>query len=62
MEGILAQSLERRSLQALKRRGAKFSNRSGVRKFDGYSEAWTKDSLNATSIGQILDWVYEDDK
>ena len=29
--------------------------------FDGYSEAWTKASLNVTSIEQMLDWVYEDD-
>jgi hypothetical protein len=30
-------------------------------KFDGYSEAWTKKSLNVTSIKQILEWVYEDE-
>jgi hypothetical protein len=62
MEGVLAQNLERKSLHALKKRGAKFSNRLGVKKFDGYSEAWTKASLNATSIKQLLDWVYEDDE
>ena len=61
MKGELAQGLERKSLHALKRRGAEFSNKSGVRKFDGYSEAWTKASLNVTSIKQILDWVYEDE-
>jgi len=26
----------------------------------GYTEAWTKKSLNVTSIKQILGWVYED--
>jgi hypothetical protein len=62
MEGVLAQNLERKSLHALKKRGAKFSNRSGVKKFDGYSEAWTRASPNVTSIKQILDWVYEDER
>ena len=61
MEGVIAQDLERKMLHALKKRSAKFSNRSGAKKFDGYSEAWTKASLNVTSIKQILDWVYEDE-
>jgi predicted GIY-YIG superfamily endonuclease len=61
MEGVLAQDLERRSLHSLKKRGAHFSNKTDARKFDGYSEAWTKASLNVTSIKQILDWVYEDE-
>ena len=61
MEGVLAQELERKLLLALKRRNAKFSNRSGAKKFDGYSEAWTRASLNVASIKQILDWVYEDE-
>ena len=61
MEGTLAQKLERESLNVLKKRGAKFSESTGFKKFDGYSEAWTKKSLNVTSIKQILDWVYEDE-
>jgi predicted GIY-YIG superfamily endonuclease len=61
MDGVLAQDLERRCLHALKKRGANFSNRSGVKKFDGYSEAWTKDSLDITGFKQLLDWVYEDE-
>ena len=36
-------------------------HKAGIDKFDGYSEAWTKQSLNVTSIKQILDWVYEDE-
>jgi hypothetical protein len=61
VEGVLAQDLERKSLRSLKKRGAQFSNAKGAKKFDGYSEAWTKASLNVTSIKQILDWVYEDE-
>lgn len=36
-------------------------HKAGIDKFDGYSEAWTKASLNVTSIKQILDWVYEEE-
>jgi hypothetical protein len=48
-------------LHALEKRGAVLGHKAGIDKFDGYSEAWTKASLNVTSIKQILDWVYEDE-
>ena len=61
MDGIIAQHLEREFLAALAKRKAVFANKAGLDKFDGYTEAWTKQSLNVTSIKQILDWVYEDE-
>mgnify|MGYP007132609088 CR=1 FL=1 len=61
MKGRLAKQLETAILQAVKRRGASLGQKSDIQKFDGYSEAWTKASLNVTSIKQILDWVYEDE-
>jgi hypothetical protein len=61
MEGVLAQDLERKLLQSLKLRGAQFKSKTDTKKFDGYTESWTKKSLNVTSIKQILDWVYEDE-
>ena len=61
MDGGYTQKLERDALKALKKRKAKFANKAGLDKFDGYSEAWTKASLNVTSIKQILEWVYEDE-
>ncbi len=61
MEGAVAQDLEREILHALKKRQAKFSNISGSKKFDGYSEAWTKQSLNVNTISQMIGWVYEDE-
>jgi hypothetical protein len=61
MDGHLTKKLETNCLHALKKRGAIFGRKSGVEKFDGYSEAWTKASLSVTSIKQILDWVYEDE-
>jgi hypothetical protein len=62
MEGDLTQDLESNCLKALVKRGAILGHKAGIEKFDGYSEAWTKASLQVTSIKQILDWVYEDEK
>jgi hypothetical protein len=61
MEGHLAQQLELAILHAVERRGAVLGHKAAIEKFDGYSEAWTKDSLPVTSFKQLLDWVYEDD-
>jgi hypothetical protein len=61
MNGQLTQKLETECLHALEKRGAVLGHKAGIEKFDGYSEAWTKASLNVASITQILDWVYEDD-
>jgi len=61
MDGFLTQDLERLSLRALKRRGALLGRKGSIEKFDGHTEAWTKASLNVTSIKQLLDWVYEDE-
>ena len=61
MDGHLTQKLETSCLHALEKRGAILGHKAGIDKFDGYSEAWTKASLNVTSIKQILDWVYEDE-
>ena len=62
MKGHLAQQLETAILHAVERRGAVLGHKAQIEKFDGYSEAWTKDSLTVASFKQLLDWVYEDDK
>jgi hypothetical protein len=62
MEGHLAQQLETAILHAVERRGAVLGHKADIEKFDGYSEAWTKDSLPVASFKQLLDWVYEDDE
>jgi hypothetical protein len=62
MEGQLAQQLELAILHAVERRGGVLGHKAEIEKFDGYSEAWTKDSLTVTSFKQLLGWVYEDDK
>ena len=61
MDGHLTRKLETDCLHALEKRGAILGHKAGIDKFDGYTEAWTKQSLNVTSIKQILDWVYEDE-
>jgi hypothetical protein len=61
VEGHLAQQLETAILHAVVRRGAVLGHKAQIEKFDGYSEAWTKDSLTVASFKQLLDWVYEDD-
>ena len=61
MDGYLTQQLETSCLHALEKRGAILGHKAGIDKFDGYSEAWTKDSLKVSSLKQLLDWVYEDD-
>jgi len=61
MDGQLTRQLETSCLHALEKRGAILGHKAGIDKFDGYSEAWTKASLNVSSIKQILDWVYEDE-
>ena len=61
MEGHLAQQLETAILHTVERRGAVLGHKAQIEKFDGYSEAWTKESLTVTSFKQLLDWVYEDD-
>ena len=61
MDGHLTQKLETDCLHAVEKRGAVLGHKAEIAKFDGYSEAWTKSSLNVTSIKQILDWVYEDE-
>jgi|688.fasta_scaffold208594_1 hypothetical protein len=61
MEGLLAQDLETAILKSLKKRNATFANQTDRLQFGGWTEAWTKDSLQVTSIKQLLGWVYEDE-
>jgi len=61
MDGYLTKSLESAFLIAVRNRGGVIAKDIKLEKFDGYTEAWTKKSLNVTSIKQILDWVYEDE-
>ena len=61
MEGFLTRSLESAMLRALKDRGAVFANKTRAARFDGWTEAWMKDSLHISGINELLGFVYEDD-
>lgn len=60
-DGFRVREHETDILRFLKKHGARFANRSDCARFDGWSESWFKDSLDVTSIKQLLDWVYEDE-
>jgi hypothetical protein len=61
LDGHHIQEMETAALRSLKKRKAIFANNAGGQVFDGWTEAWTKASLNVSSMKQILDWVYEDE-
>lgn len=62
MDGHLARKLEISILKSVKTRGAMMAHKTDITKFDGWTEAWTKDSLPVAGFRQLLDWVYEDDE
>ena len=61
MDGLLAQDWETDLLRFLKRNGAKLGPIEVAGKFDGYSEAWTKDSFHMTSLKELMDKVRDVD-
>ena len=61
MDGHLAQDWETDLLRFLKRNGAKLGPTEVAGKFDGYSEAWTKDSFHMTSLKELMDKVRDFD-
>jgi hypothetical protein len=61
MDGLLAQDWETDLLRFLKRNGAKLGPIEVAGKFDGYSEAWTKDSFHMTSLKELMDKVRDFD-
>lgn len=62
IDGYLARDLERSCIQTLVKRGAIFANKLDVKKFDGWTESWTSQSLNVSSFKRLLDWVHEDEE
>lgn len=61
MDGLLTQNWETAMLRTLKKRGAKLSPVEIAGKFDGYSEAWTKESFQIISLKVLMALVEEDD-
>jgi hypothetical protein len=61
MDGLAAQKWETGILNMLKRHGADLSPTHIVGKFDGYSEAWVKSSMEISSIKEMMALVREDE-
>lgn len=59
MDGLLAKEYETSILRMLRKRGAELGNTLIAGKFDGFSEAWTKDSYEVSSISELLNAVEE---
>ncbi len=62
MDGHLTRQLETGIMRALRKRGAKIGKAAGVGEFDGWSEAWLSSSLRVTSLRELIEFVYEDDR
>lgn len=62
IDGVLARDLERACLRALSKRGAVFVKDLDMERFDGWTEAWSLSSLRLTTLREVLDFVYEDDR
>jgi len=54
MNGHLTQQWETAILRMLKANGADLSNEKIAGKFDGYSEAWSKSTFEASSIKELM--------
>lgn len=59
MDGLLAKEWETSILRMLRFRGADLGNDTVVGKFDGYSEAWSKESFPTNSIAELMKAVEE---
>lgn len=61
IDGVLARDLERACIRALEKRGAVFVKDLDVPRFDGWTEAWSAETMAPTSLTEIMNMVYEDD-
>ena len=61
IDGYAARKLEVAILKSLKKRKAIFALSAGHKKFSGHTESWTKQSLNVSSLEELLTLVHEDE-
>ena len=54
ISGKKAKSYESQMLRYLKTHKAKFANKAGGKKFDGWTEAWSKSSFEVKSIKELM--------
>ena len=61
MDGVHCKSLEQSILSTLRKRGAVFAHTTDMKKFDGWTESWTRSSMHADTIVELMEMMYEDD-
>jgi hypothetical protein len=61
IKGDLAKKYERSALKFLKSHKALFANKSGVEKFDGWTEAWVAKTYRIKSIKQLMNLVRDNE-
>ena len=61
MDGLLTQKWETGILQMLRRHNAELSPTKIVGKFDGYTEAWMKNSMQVESIKEMMELVRDEE-
>ena len=54
IKGANARALEKSILTTIKKRGAKIASKSAPRRFDGYTEAWSKTTFEVQSIKELM--------
>jgi hypothetical protein len=54
VKGTEARKIEKSVLQALKSNGAKIVSKNSPKKFDGYTEAWSRSTFEAKSIRELV--------
>ena len=61
MKGSHAKGLETAILKSLHQRNAIFANKSDYSSFDGWTESWTRKSIDVNTILELLEMVYFDE-
>jgi hypothetical protein len=62
MEGLIARKWETSILQMLKTHGAQLAPKKVAGTFDGYTEAWMKDSYPCNSLHGLMEAVRADEE
>jgi len=62
MKGSHAKDLETAILESLLQRNAVFANKSDYSNFDGWTESWTRKSIDVQTILELLGMVYSDEE
>ena len=62
IDGQACSDLERAALAAVKRRGALLANARGHEGFSGYTEAWPTESLQLSTLDQLIGWINDDEE